>query len=117
MGYMDCHAQEAASGEVKKFYIEIVGEVNNINRSVQVSLNLGKILSTRTGLTEADLNRAARELHFTSMVDAMNLLAVNGWNLEQSYVVNSNNRPMVYWIASKSVHDPLELLDGFVPKD
>lgn len=117
MGTLCGYAQDKGPGIVKKFYIEITGEVNPINHSISVNLNLGKLLSRRTGLSPADMQRASRDLNFDSMVDAMNLLAANGWTLEQSYVVTSNKKSVIYWVASKSVQNPLELLDGFAPKN
>lgn len=108
-------AQErnAVADSCRTYYMEIKGTVNPTSGALIVSMDIGKMLTTRVGLPTSLLNAAAKEMRFGSMADAMNYLAQYNWQLVDTYTITTRGQTSVYWAVSKEAKSPIELLEGF----
>ncbi len=119
---LNAFAQEVSSEQpnavetetkTERCYIEIIGQQSNQPGSnVRVYFEVGHILSSRTGFTTADINKA---LVFNTMIDALNLLSHLGWNLSHTY--STSGRVVTqHWVLYKDVTDINKLFEGIQKK-
>ena len=107
----------SAPAHVTTYYMEIVGSrMAARNNALAVTLELGTTLSRMAGVNAVDMRKAAQQLQFRTMVDAMNFLSENGWRLVDTYVVPSGASINYHWVVAKDVQDVHEVLDGFAPQ-
>ncbi len=103
--------QEQAVKE--RHYIEIKGVQNSLkSKRTEVSVNLGQLLSARSGVNNARIAKAAT---FSTMVDALNYFTHHGWQLAQTYAVASGPQNIIHhWIMYKDVEDDSQIFEGIV---
>lgn len=112
----DTETQEhntAATDSCRTYYMEIKGSVNPTSGALMVSMDIGKMLTTRVGIPSSLLNAVAKEMRFGSMADAMNFLAQYRWKLVDTYTITTRGQTAVYWVVCKEAKTPVELLEGF----
>lgn len=85
-----------------KVYAEIVGDEYYNAGKVNVKIVFGNNAHRFAPML---LNENGKKQHFSTMVDAMNHLAMHGWRLENTYVIVDGDLDRVaseyHWIISK----------------
>ncbi len=96
-------------------YIELKAQQGGYNvNNVKVTINIGKMLSTRTGYSNGDISKV---IPMTSMIDALNALSHYGWRLAETY--SNTVGPQVvtqYWILYKDVENVDDVFSGMFPE-
>lgn len=97
-------ALSAAHGQ-EKIYCEIIGTQGVLSKKVAVKIDFGQQLGQFS--ENKLLDEKGQGIAFETMVDAMNHMSAQGWELEQAVcftIGNASTAPVqIHWILSKPV--------------
>lgn len=88
--------------ETKYSYCEIVGSAKAFSKKVTISVDFGndsKLFADQKIRDEA----TGKAKSFNSMVDALNFMGGNGWELVQAYTVTTGGANTYHWMLKKKV--------------
>ena len=89
----------------KYAYCEIFSYLKGMSGKQSVSIDFGQKSELQLDKTYQD--SSGQPLVFTSLVDAMNFMATNGWEFVQAYVPVE---PVVHFILKKKITEAKEVL-------
>lgn len=105
-------AKEPASDtQTETFYIQLVSRQRMGSKDESAKLEVGREFVQLTGAGEA-FQAAVRQRRFPTLLDGLNVLAVNGWSLVSTSSKTVGGGTEVTWILKKTVVERGELLDG-----
>jgi hypothetical protein len=94
--------ETVAPPATKKIYCDMVGTPVIMSRKVTVTMDFGEKLSGWADNRMKD-PETGKTIKFNSMIDAMNFMADDGWELNQAYTVLISNIYNYHWLISKDV--------------
>lgn len=83
-------------------YVEIVGTSKLMSTKLNISLDFGqqtKLFSAGKEVMVKD--EGGKNIEFNSMVDALNFMAKNGFEMVQAYIVSANNQNVYHYLLHK----------------
>lgn len=82
-------------------YAEIIGKIKYINNKLTVSVDFGQNSKLFEAIHLRD--NSGKEISFDSMIDAMNIMDAQGWELVQTYVAPEPSRSEYHWLLKLSL--------------
>lgn len=91
----------AVSSDPKYVYCDMVGyaKILSLTGKVKVAIDYGEAKKVFTDQRIKD--ESGKVQSFNSMVDAMNYMADQGWEIDQCYVVKTTEETATHWILKK----------------
>ncbi|MBR5434757.1 MAG: hypothetical protein IK117_10030 [Bacteroidales bacterium] len=85
-------------------YCDMVGyeKLLSLTGKVKVSIDYGEAKTLFTDQRIKD--ESGKVQSFNSMIDAMNYMAQQGWEIDQCYVVKGDGEMKTHWILKKKVN-------------
>ena len=93
------------AGNSPKFvYCDMVGTQRFLSTKITISLDFGQARNIwKDNRVKDEVTGKAQS--FNSMVDALNYMGEQGWELAQAYVVNSGEQNVYHWLLKKKKED------------
>lgn len=85
-------------------YGEIIGVTDSVSSELSITYDFGNSKMFWDCKKYMDGLKSKQRGAINSMVDAMNFMGVDGWELVQTYVVTNNNVNTYHWVIQKSVY-------------
>jgi hypothetical protein len=119
----DVKAQTSSAVEVdtaqcvhtSRYYLDIQGIQGQLNaKAFEIKIVSGKIFHDYTKTKPSDLTTFRDKYQLRTMMDALNLLSLYGWQLSQCYTTAINGSVVTHYIVYKDGAKPEDFTVGII---
>lgn len=101
----------------RRYYMEIQGIQGQVTtRALEIKFVAGELFHNYTKTSTADLQRFRDKYKFSTMVDALNMMSLMGWQLSDCYTSASAGTVITHWVIYKEADNAEDLAAGIVVK-
>lgn len=111
----DSQANTEQTAATRRFYLEIQGVQNQLSaQAFEIRFVPGKLFLDFSKTKNADFVALRDKYQIRSLIDALNILSLYGWQLSECYATVLNGSTVNHWIVYKDAATPDELALGII---